>query len=347
MKRFLLYGFALMFSGCLYSQGLPNTAFPSLNLSSSARLASLGGNFATLPEPDINFAISNPSLVLPSLDHFAMLHYADYFWAYSNLHAAYVRDFQKIGVFLASMQYVNYGSIEAYDESGYYLGPSNPMYEFGLNLGWGKALVDSVFSIGANFKYLFFRGENFFQHGVAVDVSGTYTNIEKRLGVSLGFRNIGTVLKRDLVTEYEKLPFEITMALYQRMQHAPFAYSVVLSNLQRWNLSGVDVNAEEVDEVTGEVTKPNRFSTFADNAMRHIIPGVEVFPFQNFALRLSYNYHRRQELKNSVRPGLVGFSWGVGAKIYKFQIDYARSTYNLAGAPNYITVSANLMDFFK
>ncbi|MDR1951767.1 MAG: type IX secretion system protein PorQ [Bacteroidales bacterium] len=347
MKRFIIYGYVLILSGSLYSQGHSNAVFPALTLHSSARLASLGSNFATFHEADINTAISNASLISPVLNNSAMLHYADYFSAYANVQTAYIRDLSKVGTFLASIQYLNYGLVEAYDEYGNYLGPSNLLYNFIANVGWGRSLVDSVFSIGANFKYIFCRGTNFWSNGIAVDVSGSYMNIEKNLAVSFAARNIGTALKRDFISDYDNLPFQIDLAIYQRMQHAPFAYSLVFSNLQKWNLSGIDLNEKTIDPVTGEITTPNKLSAIADNAMRHFIPAVEIFPFKNFSFRLSYNYHRRQELKTVTRPGFVGFSWGLGVKIYKLQIDYARSTYHLAGAPNFITISANLSDFTK
>jgi hypothetical protein len=319
--------------------------FSSLRLDPSARLGSLGNGFATSYESKIDLAISNASLISPTLHNTALINYTDYFSAYSNVSATYVRELPKFGTFLTSLQYVNFGSADAYDEFRNYLGQTSAFYDLALNVGWGKALVDSVFSIGANFKYIFSRGENFWMNGIAVDVSGTYTNFEKRLGISLAFRNIGTVLKNNFVSDYENLPFQIDLAVYQRMKHAPFAYSIIVSNLQKWNISGVDLNEETIDPTTEKVTKPDKFSTFADNAMRHFIPGIEILPFRNFAFRMSYNYHRRQELKTDTRPGFVGFSWGVGLKIYKFQVDYARSAWHLAGAPNYISVSANLNDF--
>ncbi|MCL2027718.1 MAG: type IX secretion system protein PorQ [Bacteroidales bacterium] len=348
MKRFLIYAYCLIFSVSLYSQGLPNTAFPSLRLIPSARLASLSDGFATSYEPRIDLAISNASLNSPTLHNVAMINYTDYFSAYSCVNAAYARQFPKIGMFLASLQYLNFGSVENYDEFSNYFGPSNRFYDVILNVGWGRALVDSVFSIGANFKYIFSRGDNFWLSGIAVDVSATYTGfpllISDHATMSLAFRNIGTVLKRDLISDYDKLPFQIDLALYERAKHAPFAYSLIVSNLQKWNLSGVDLNKKTV-AATGDTITPNKVSAFFDNAMRHLIPGVEIFPFRNFAFRLSYNYQRRQELKTDARPGAVGISWGVGLKIYKFQIDYARSAWHLAGAPNYISVSANLNDF--
>jgi hypothetical protein len=38
---------------------------------------------------------------------------------------------------------------------------------------------------------------------------------------------------------------------------------------------------------------------------------------------------------------MVGFSWGIGIKINKYEISFARSTYSLAGTPNYFTFTFN------
>ncbi|MDR2906940.1 MAG: type IX secretion system protein PorQ [Bacteroidales bacterium] len=346
MKRLLIYGSVWMLCGSLYSQGLPNIVFPTLQFNPSARLAGLGTNFASLPEQDISMAISNASLLSNELHNTAMLNYADYFSAYSSVNAAYARDLKTIGVFLASMQYVNYGDVETYDAEGNYLGRSNRLYDVALNVGWGKAL-DSSFRIGANFKYLHSRLTQSHLNGVAVDLSASYIRAQAKdpWAVSVAFRNIGTVLQQNIVRDYETLPFEIDLGFYIRASHAPFAGSVVLTNLQKWNLSGVDVNAPTINSVTGDTTSVNKFSTFTDNALRHVNLGVEFIPFKWFTFRLGYNYQRRKEMATSERPGFVGFSWGIGLKIYNFQVDYARAAYHLAGAPNYISISTNLNNF--
>lgn len=343
MKRFCIYIYALLATGILYSQGSTNVRFPSLTLHPSARLAGLGTNFATSHLPDMDIAISNSSLLTEELHNHALLNYADYFSAYTNLNVAYARN-HKYGMFMGSLQYLNYGNIEAYDEFRTPEGTSKYAYDMVANVGWGKSL-DSTFRIGANFKYIFSRMEDFYMNGIAVDVSGSY--IKDNQAVSLTFRNIGTMLKSDVITDYEKLPFEIQIAYYQRFAHAPFAFSVVLNNLQKWNLSGVDVNKETINAETGEIEKANKFSTFADNAMRHIALGMEFIPFKNFTFRMGYNYQRRKELLVDTRPAFVGFSWGLGVKIYKFNIEYTRATYHLAGAPNYISVSTNISELVK
>jgi hypothetical protein len=47
------------------------------------------------------------------------------------------------------------------------------------------------------------------------------------------------------------------------------------------------------------------------------------------------------------RPGFVGFSWGFGLKVSKFNFNYARAAYHLNGSPNYISLSTNLGDWGK
>jgi len=56
---------------------------------------------------------------------------------------------------------------------------------------------------------------------------------------------------------------------------------------------------------------------------------------------------RRQELKIDTKPGMVGFSWGIGVKISKFKISYGHPSYHLAGGGNYFSFSMNLDDLSK
>ena len=81
--------------------------------------------------------------------------------------------------------------------------------------------------------------------------------------------------------------------------------------------------------------------------MRHIIFGAELYIGKNLVLRGGYNYRRRAEMKIEDRMAMVGFSWGLGVRIYKFRINYSRVTYSLAGSPNYFTIAFDLDSFKK
>ena len=62
-------------------------------------------------------------------------------------------------------------------------------------------------------------------------------------------------------------------------------------------------------------------------------------------IRGGFNFQRRQDMMVSTRPAMVGFSWGLGFRISKFQLNYSRATYHLAGASNIFSFSTNLSSF--
>jgi hypothetical protein len=76
--------------------------------------------------------------------------------------------------------------------------------------------------------------------------------------------------------------------------------------------------------------------------MRHIVFGSEVFIGENFILRVGYNYRRRQELKLPEKSGAAGFSYGLGLRVKRFHISYARAIYHAAGPSNHFTVSTDM-----
>lgn len=81
--------------------------------------------------------------------------------------------------------------------------------------------------------------------------------------------------------------------------------------------------------------------------MRHFLVGLEINVGKNITLRTGYNYRRRQEMKIETKPGMVGFSWGIGVKISKFRISYGRAVYHLAGGTNHFSFCMNLDEFGK
>ena len=52
-------------------------------------------------------------------------------------------------------------------------------------------------------------------------------------------------------------------------------------------------------------------------------------------------------MKTPTKKGAVGFSYGVGINVYKFNISYSRSEMHIHGSPNYITITTNLDSFKK
>ena len=318
-----------------------------LNLPNSPRVAALGGNFVAIADNDLSVGLSNPSLISEEMHNSISLNFVDYFADINYGFASYSRTYDNIGSFAASMQYINYGRFDYTDETGIIPEDTGEFTagEYALVLGWGRRL-DSLFSIGANFKTIYSAFETYNSFGLGVDVSGTY-HARSGFTASLIARNIGRQLTTYTAGNPEALPFEIQFGLSKRLNHLPFRYSLLLTNLQKWDLTYYDPSEDLVDPFTGEVKTKSEAGKFADNVMRHVVIGGEFLPTKNFSVRFGYNYQRRQEMKIESRRGTVGFSWGIGLKVSKFNFSYARSAYHLSGSPNYLSIAFNLSDFGK
>jgi hypothetical protein len=320
-----------------------NGTYKFYNLINPARTAAMGSsNFLAIKDNDITLMLANPSLITTEVNNRLAMTFTD---GYSDIKygiAMYGKDFGKVGSFVGSMQFVNYGKFKYADASGTIGGDFNAG-EYAFNIGWGRKL-DSAFSIGANLKTIYSSLEDYTSVGLAVDVAGSYSN-KNNFTVSLAARNIGRQLTTYTSGNPEPLPFELQIGLSKRLPHLPFRYSVVLTHLEKWDLTYTDPADNTVDPLTGESVGSGDNNGILDKGMRHIVLGGEFIPTKVLSIRFGYNYQRRQELKLSTHPAMVGFSWGIGLKISKFNFSYARATYHVAGSPNNFTLSTNLGDF--
>jgi hypothetical protein len=333
----------LIFSIQSFAQTGGKTTYKFLNLTNSARIAALGGNFLTIHDNDLSLALANPSLISAQMNKTLSLNFVDGLAGTNYGFASYGFNLAKLGNFAGTMQYYSFGKADNTDEFGQTNGQFSAG-EYNFNLGWGR-MLDSVFSIGANLKMIYSALDTYHSIGLAVDVAGSYIPNET-FCASLLFRNVGSQLTAYTSEGVEPLPFEIQAGISKKLAHVPFRYSILLQHLEKWDLGYADPNAP-VDPFTGEAAKQTGIDVFADNLMRHIIIGGEFIPAKFLSIRMGYNYLRRQEMKVSSRPGSVGFSWGIGLNVSKFNFSYSRAAYHLTGSPNYISVSTNLGNWAK
>lgn len=347
MKRFLPVVFIVSIVVLPFlSQGQigGDNTYEFLNLTSAPRIAAMGGDFLAVDDNDITLTNTNPSLINPGLHNYLGVSFVDYYSDINYGHATYSRTFQDVGSFIGSVNYISYGQFDYAEASGERAG-SFYAGETALNIGWGRQL-DSLFSIGSNLKFIYSSFESYNSFGLAVDVAGSYTSRDRSFTASLIAKNIGRQLNTYQGGNAEPLPFELQVGLSKRLKHLPFRYSILFNHLEKWDLRYEDPSTRQVDPITGETIEENGFEVFADNLMRHIVIGAELIISKNFSLRGGYNYKRRQEMKIADKTSTVGFSWGFGFRVSKFHFSYARSTYHLAGSPNYIAVTTSLSDFF-
>ena len=335
-----------VFINGIYAQIGGRGTYDFLNSTVSARVAALGGSMVPISDNDLQLTLFNPSLISPAMHHTMSLSYVDYFAEGNFASMQYGRSFEKLGNFTGGIQYNNYGKAVLTNEAGQVEG------EFGLSdytliVGWGRQL-DSNFSIGANAKIVGSQYESYSSFGMAVDVAGTYITKSGWL-MSLTARNIGSELKSFLPSNNNLMPFTMQFGVSKRLEHVPVRVMFLYDHIQKWDLTYVDANNlnNDIDPITGLHNSKNGIEKFGDKLMRHFIVGTELYIGKNLILRGAYNYKRRQELQIPDKAGMVGFSWGFGVRISKFNINYARATYHVVGSPNYLTINVNLAEFSK
>ncbi len=346
-KSALIISFLVIFSSFSYSQIGGTTGYQFLEQPISARIAALGGNVASINDNDVNIGFVNPSMINSGMDNSMALNYINFFTGTNYTSIQYANSFKKAGSFMGTLQYMDYGKIDYADENGN-LGGTFGAYDMAVTIGWGRQL-DSSFSVGAAAKLIYSSYESYNSFGMAVDVAGTYVT-KSGFSMSLVARNLGMQ-----ITTYhpsasrDPLPFDLQYAVSKRLAHVPIRFSLIYDHIEKWDLTYQDPSNPSggFDPISGEPKYKSGFAKFGDQFMRHIIIGAELYIGKNLILRGGYNYRRRQEMKVEDRMGMVGFSWGLGVRIYKFRINYSRVTYSLAGSPNYLTIAFDLDAFSK
>ncbi len=345
--KYLFGLLSLMVSLSLFSQSGGNNAFDYLNLTNSARVASLGGQQVSLYDGDLNIAFHNPSALTPEMDKQFVLNYMNYFAGINYGYAAYAWKPEKPYTLGAGIHYVYYGEQQEADEYGNKIGTFRAA-DYAFNMYYSRPILDSLFNFGVNIKPLYSDLETYMSFALAFDAGLTYHNPEKLFTAALVIKNAGMqIVKYYPEQPREPLPFEVQLGFTQELKHAPFRFSIIGQQLQKPVLSYMsEIDKEQqVDQLTGEIREKDKLSKFADNFIRHIIFGMEFIPTKNFSVRMGYNYKRRQELKITDVPGSVGFSWGFGLKVSKFHISYGRSSYFIHTGSNHFSIAMNLSEF--
>lgn len=345
MHKLILFITAFFLCVQVSAQTGGNNTYEFLNLSSSARIAALGGKLIPVKDNDLNLVFCNPAVLNSEMHQQLTFSGVSYFADIKYGYVAYARDIKKLGSFAAGMHYVNYGDFTETDAAGQELGEFKAA-EYALNLSWARPLVsDSSLTIGTTLKTIYSSLEDYSSFGLAVDLGVNYYLPESMFNFSLVAKNAGRQLTYYTAGNNEPLPFEIVFGVSKKLAKAPFRFSVNYTHIEKFDLSYEDpVKASEIDPITGE---PNDEKiSFGDKLLPHFILGTELLLSKNFHVRGGYNFQRRKELGVESKMSTVGITWGFGFRISKFHFSYGRAIYHLAGASNHFSLSANLGEFF-
>ena len=348
MKKTITLTICLLFVQLVFSQVIGgDNVYEFLNTPPSARVTALGGTLISVRDDDAALAHENPAVLNKamhnqlSVNH--VLHVSDIQYGY----AAYARHLEQWGITThAGMQYITYGDFDATDEAGNIIG-NFKANEFAFAIGGAKQLYEKL-AIGANLKFITSQFEDYNSVGVAADIGAYYQDTSGYFSAALVFKNTGIQLKK-YDKEREDLPYDVQIAISQRLKHLPFRFTITYHNLHRWNITYDDPNTEEdVFLLTDSTaTTSNKFGTFTDNLFRHMNFSGEFLlgKKQNLRLRIGYNHQQRKELTVENFRTLTGFSAGIGMKINRFRVSYGHAFYHLAGGTNHISIATDIGSF--
>jgi hypothetical protein len=306
-----------------------------LNLTHSGLVSSLGGANVSLPDNNLNLVYHNPSLLSSEMNKSLSLNYVNYFAGINYGLALYSRSFKHTGNFATGLTYLNYGTFKETSETGDITGNFTAA-EYAFSIIYSREL-DSLFSIGANFKPVLSHLESYTSFGFAFDIGASWHNTSRLFSTGLVIRNAGLEVTTYAGETRQKLPFEIQAGFTQKLAHAPFRFSLTLKHLEKYDLTH--------DYTTS--SNNSKSSNFAENIMRHVAIGVELMPHKNFYFSTGYNYQRRRELQVDSNVSTVGFSWGFGINTTLMSIEFGRATYHLAGSSTHISMILRTDKIYK
>lgn len=330
----------LLFCTVGFSQIGGQNVYQFLNLVTSPRQAALGGKVLTLYDEDVNQAHFNPAAINPEMDNKLSLNYGNYYGevAYGTASYAYTVD-RHVQTFFGGVNYINYGSFEGRDENGA-LTSDFTGSEVALSFGYAYNIPSTDIYVGASLKIISSVLESYNSWGAAVDIGGVYVNDDNGLNIALSVRNAGAQITT-YAGQQETLPLEILAGVSQELHNVPIRWHLTLENLQQWDVAFSNP-ARAVGTIDGG-QQEEKVSVF-NNALRHVIFGIELFPRKSFNIRLGYNFRRAEELRLLEQRNFSGLSAGFGLRINKLKFNYSYSRYTLAANTSLFGLTINFAD---
>jgi len=323
--------------GLLFSQIGGEGVYRFLDLTNSARVAALGGTQIAFTDNDLDLTFYNPSLLSDSMRNQLSINYVSYIAGIGVGYAAFAPNLRGPNSFAVGIHYVNYGTFDGASESGQLTG-SFGAAEYSLNIFYSRIITPHL-RVGINLKPIISSFESYNSFGLAADLGITYTAKDGLSATSLVLKNLGSQITTYYENgDHENLPWDLQLGFSKKLAHAPLRLFVTTNHLTKWNLSYLNRPGDESQPIESS-------EGFTSLLMRHFVLGAEILPEQHVTLRLGYNYQRQKELSITNRPGLVGFSAGVGVKIAKVNINYGIASYHLAATVHYFSLAANLSQF--
>lgn len=339
---FLCFFQIIFFAFCQVGNGF--NGFQFINGFYSARSIGTGNNLISVVDNDLVLTSENPALLnskmvnqialnqslLPTGVNFGSLQYAFK---------------SKIGLFSPAIKYANYGGFIETDELGNVLGKFSSLdYSIGMLYSYE---FSPVISIGAAAYLLGSHLENYASYAMSTMFSAIYKHPNQLFSAAFVAKGIGVSFKNYTMSQKTRTPIDVQASLTYKLKHAPFRISLLAKQLNSWDIVYRDPNEKPTfDALTGD-TIPIKAPGFIEKLANHLNLQVELIASKSLHFRTGFDFHRQQQLRMINRPGLAGFSFGMGIYLKKIRLDYGFLIYSKAGQNHAIGISTNLSDWKK
>lgn len=316
-----------------------STVFTETLLPSSARVEALGGRVNAVYENDPSLVWHNPSLLNVRMHQTASLSYTAFFAGISAGQAAYVHSVDSAWHLHGSVRFLNYGKFNGYDEFGNFTGAFG-VASYGLNLSASHS-IGRLFQAGLGLKAYYGQAAALTSMALGLDMGLLFLSADRFFSATVQACDVGMQLKTFDRANRESLPFRINIGASVRFPRVPLRLHTMIHNLQKPDLTYTDPLLAAETDISGQpVYRP---PSLGNKILRHFVFGAELLPFKGIVqARVGYNFQRRFEMKARSRGALVGLTWGLGLRINRFEFQYARGAYHLAGSPNTFTLNIDL-----
>lgn len=325
---------ALLISHWAAAQSGGSGVFTFLDRSIFAGASALNNTAYVHPGATGAYAVQNPLLLSDSSVHQLEMSVGALGGGVNLLQSSY--GFRALDrLWMASVQTVQYGTFQYADIWGHTAGEFSAG-DLSLNLGtelWAWKGLE----LGATAKWVSGTYESYQSWAVAADFVAQYHH-PALPELALVAKNAGLQLTTFGGTR-EPLPFNLLLAVGDKLQHAPLRWTIVVDQLHRPNLGYDDPNLVEIDPVTGEVTQGKQ--SFGNLALRHLSGSLEFMPTERVHLMMGYSFRRQFEMALPDRRTSGGFTLGAGLYFSKFQIHYANELRSVAGRMNTLSLGLN------
>ncbi|HOP50137.1 MAG TPA: type IX secretion system protein PorQ [Ignavibacteriales bacterium] len=287
----------------LFIMSINAQTYRFLNLITDARSAAVGGNFvANFDDPNVLF--HNPSGVAGVQDYRTSFSFVDYF-SDVNIGSISTKFSDNYLNYAAGVMFVNYGSIDKYDQFGNRLGVFTPT-DLQIIFAISKD-IENNFYYGGAAKIIYSKIDEFSSSALSFDLGMHYLSDNKDLKIGFTLRNIGFQLKTYNGIK-ENLPFDVKAGLNYKLKGVPL-------------------------EVYFGINELNNSLSFFKH-FEKISLGAELRLSKAIVVRAGYDNSNRKDLEINQSAGLSGFNLGFGINFKKIQIDYSFSSYGNIGSVN-------------